>query len=59
MRHIDDRAYAEQCAGCGNRPDYILKTRAFLMLLCEECLEEQMHEMETNEDYEIDILPSN
>ena len=28
------------------------------MLMCEDCLQEQMHEMETNEDYEIDILPS-
>ena len=53
---ISERTKAEQCEGCGERPDVIVKSEHWIMLLCDPCLEEQMCETEKN-DFEITILP--
>ena len=55
---ISERCKAEQCEGCGERPIVLIKTENTVYLLCDPCLEEQIHELETI-DFEIEILPDN
>lgn len=55
---ISERTKCEQCEGCGERPIVIIKTASQVFLLCDPCLEEQIHELETI-DFEIEILPDN
>ena len=56
-REIGVRTRAHKCEGCEDDPIVLVKTRAWLFLLCGPCLEEQVDELETDEEFEIDILP--
>jgi len=53
-----ERTKCNECEGCGERPIVRITAEKFVYLLCDPCLEEQIHELETI-DFAIEILPQN